>query len=1684
MWKFMGVFMRTKRLLSFLLVLSVMISMLSTLNVSAASAITDVSSVESSGGTTYFIKSDRTLWVVGYNPSGQLGVGDKVTRTELVQVLDNVRYVRAESSTVIALKFDGTLWATGSNYWGQFGNGTSRNEYLIWTKIASNVVSAEVGQSNIYYLTKNGTLYGSGYGGSGGLGDGSTSDSLAFKSIATDVVKVKAGASTVYILKKDKQLYYTGFIATGNNTKTWKVVGSSVSDFYVAHNTLCTLSLSGNLITGTYPSISPVAYASVDNYGARALKTDGTLWSIGTNQYGQLGDGTTTDNTSTWTQVASDVRFVDFGGAATFIIKNDNSLTAVGYNANGNLGDGTTNNALSWTTIVPSHSDSLDDAYRAVDKAENSNIQDDVDAARSLVEVTSDPHKMNLTSRLDTVQSIVDYNNKVSAATTAVVRAESTKTQVDTYSARDLVSLLVNPEKASLTTRLDVVQAAIDLIYPTKLQDATLAVIKAETTKTPVDIAMARFLVNDLKEPDKTNLGSRLNTLDGGDYPTKVTAATQAVEKAEVSKNQADIDAAKILVDKLNEPEKTALSNRLDIVQQEINNVYQQKLTAAASAVIKAELSNKQIDVDAARLLVADLKTVDKTLLNGRLDIVQAYIDAAYNVQLDSAIASVVKAETTLLQVDVDAARILVNALKPTDRDPLLERLGIVQAVIDSQYSQLVNNATGAVVQAESSKTQADVSAARTLVNKLKEIDKGPLNARLDAVQAAIDAAAGYAIQLANATSAVGKAEVSKLQSDIDTARVLVNALHAEDIPSLIARLDAIQIEIDNAYQQKLTIATTAVVKAESTLNQVDLDNARILVNGLKAADRESLSNRLDVVQNLINTAVYQNKVTAATQAVVKAESTKYQLDVDVARDLVKKLNEPEKSSLEARLDAVQLIIDTNYNLKVQAATAAVEKAEVSKTSYDILAAKNIVAQLHDPEKTELSNRLDLIVPVNLQQIVPVVNTFKSVYALNESLDITGAKLQLIYDNGSTNTVSVTVDMILGFTTSSIGSKTMNILYQGKTAIVNYTVQEQTEPVIITAVCDDSTYSSSKVITVSTTGKVGHIELPNGAKIYKNSLSYSVTSNGNYSFSAVGKDGVSADSAIVTVTKIDTQAPVLSFQWPQSSFSSVTMSAIDVGSGVDKVVTPDGVEHTEVPFGYTLSNGTGTVTCYDLAGNVTTKDLLVNNIYIGVTGTPTYVALSGIPKEWTNSDIPITAAAYNPVDGVNSVTILGNGETFAQARMSRTAVASITPTWKSKLDFSDTGDTSAFDTFSLRAIQRLVALNTTPVFDNTTIGANGQYSYVVNNALGSYTDTFNINNIDKTSPEVTAAISHNNTNGESTVTYTVSDTLSGIKSIILPDGQEIVIPTDKQFNYNGVFAMTANGNFDIYVKDYAGNITSKTVSMDNTVVTPPVNPPGNGGGNNGGGSGGGNGGGSGGSGGSGGGGGGPSGGNTNPTTPTTPTNPTNPTVPVTPTPVKPTTPVIVIREDIPLLKEINGYIAGYSEFKFGPNDNITRAQLATMLYKITGGTTKYKDTQYRDVSKHWARPGINFVVDKGLMTGVDSKNFYPNQEMTRKEVAVVIYKFLDVEKSQTVTQKEFADINGIEGEKEIKYLSSLNVVNGNDGKYRPQDKITRAEIVVIINNILGDRLVTKNKSNFKDIEKHWGRDAINKAYCK
>lgn len=241
------------------------------------------------------------------------------------------KVAQGENFTV-ALKEDGTLWVWGRNLYGLLGNGTfTATEIKHPTQIGTDTNWTDVSTGRYFALGKkaNGDLYGWGANDYGQLGLGHNTNVSAPTLIQQNVASFSAGYFQTQVIKTDGTLWGTGY-----NDWSGLGVGTSV----LSYNTFqqeSTKATNWASVTGTYAN-------------SFAIKTNGTLWSAGTNIEGQTGLGTPaslgSNETAVFTQVGTDTNWKSVAGGPyhTFGLKTNGELWSWGGNDNGRLGLGTT----------------------------------------------------------------------------------------------------------------------------------------------------------------------------------------------------------------------------------------------------------------------------------------------------------------------------------------------------------------------------------------------------------------------------------------------------------------------------------------------------------------------------------------------------------------------------------------------------------------------------------------------------------------------------------------------------------------------------------------------------------------------------------------------------------------------------------------------------------------------------------------------------------------------------------------------------------------------------------------------------------------------------------------------------------------------------------------------------------------------------------------------------------------------------------------------------------------------------------------------------------------------------------------------------------------------------------------------------------------------------------------------
>lgn len=145
-----------------------------------------------------------------------------------------------------------------------------------------------------------------------------------------------------------------------------------------------------------------------------------------------------------------------------------------------------------------------------------------------------------------------------------------------------------------------------------------------------------------------------------------------------------------------------------------------------------------------------------------------------------------------------------------------------------------------------------------------------------------------------------------------------------------------------------------------------------------------------------------------------------------------------------------------------------------------------------------------------------------------------------------------------------------------------------------------------------------------------------------------------------------------------------------------------------------------------------------------------------------------------------------------------------------------------------------------------------------------------------------------------------------------------------------------------------------------------------------------------------------------------------------------------------------GAVNGYANGEFKPNNQITRAEFASMLVKAFNLETK-NGKVFNDTSKHWAKDVIATAAAAGIVTGYDENTFGPNDLITREQMALMIIRATKITENNTALS--FSDANQIAdwALASVKAAVEKEIITGYPNKtFRPKGNATRAEAVTIV----------------------------------
>lgn len=151
------------------------------------------------------------------------------------------------------------------------------------------------------------------------------------------------------------------------------------------------------------------------------------------------------------------------------------------------------------------------------------------------------------------------------------------------------------------------------------------------------------------------------------------------------------------------------------------------------------------------------------------------------------------------------------------------------------------------------------------------------------------------------------------------------------------------------------------------------------------------------------------------------------------------------------------------------------------------------------------------------------------------------------------------------------------------------------------------------------------------------------------------------------------------------------------------------------------------------------------------------------------------------------------------------------------------------------------------------------------------------------------------------------------------------------------------------------------------------------------------------------------------------------------------------------------YVIGYPDGKVHPKGNISRAETATIFFRLLKADIRdgnlTADNDFSDVSDgQWHNKAISTMAKLGIVKGRRADRFDPNASITRAEFAAICARF----STRTVENSgSFSDISGHWAENEIERAAAFGWISGYpDGTFRPDARITRAEAMTMINRVL------------------------------
>ena len=158
----------------------------------------------------------------------------------------------------------------------------------------------------------------------------------------------------------------------------------------------------------------------------------------------------------------------------------------------------------------------------------------------------------------------------------------------------------------------------------------------------------------------------------------------------------------------------------------------------------------------------------------------------------------------------------------------------------------------------------------------------------------------------------------------------------------------------------------------------------------------------------------------------------------------------------------------------------------------------------------------------------------------------------------------------------------------------------------------------------------------------------------------------------------------------------------------------------------------------------------------------------------------------------------------------------------------------------------------------------------------------------------------------------------------------------------------------------------------------------------------------------------------------------------------------------------NGIMDGIDRYTFAPNANLTRGMIVTILYRVEGEPLTRSSSDFTDVeSGRWYTEAVAWAAAKDIVNGYGNGKFGPNDPVTREQLAAILYRYTAYKGESTAAVSgnlnRFTDAASVSNYAvdAMNWAVGEGLINGSGDKLMPKSNATRAQVAAIIHRYLG-----------------------------